>query len=244
MMNGHDEKNRKLRAQALVELIDLIGAQPIEDDGAADRALDAQLANVPGMECFLADLIPLDIAAQEPVIEEPERVTPVAQTLEAGETGYEEKGPETQEQNAPQKDLKPEMTKEGGQSPVSRSPVKMPPQLKKEAAVRKMAELKKKDVSKKTEQPQKGADGKKPNKTIVLIAGIVTILVAILLLRSGERVKIKGDAAIAMLSVGALAIGYLIMNLFSTSATPITSGILPHRSPTQNIAFAIRLHLS
>ena len=46
----------------------------------------------------------------------------------------------------------------------------------------------------------------------------VTILVAILLLRSGERVKIKGDAAIAMLSVGALAIGYLIMNLFSTSA--------------------------
>ena len=29
---------------------------------------------------------------------------------------------------------------------------------------------------------------------------------------------IKGDAAIAMLSVGALAIGYLLMNLFSTSA--------------------------
>lgn len=46
----------------------------------------------------------------------------------------------------------------------------------------------------------------------------VTILVAILLLRSGEHVKIKGDAAIAMLSVGALAIGYMIMNLFSTSA--------------------------
>lgn len=46
----------------------------------------------------------------------------------------------------------------------------------------------------------------------------VTILVAILLLRSGEHVKIKGDAVIAMLSVGALAIGYMIMNLFSTSA--------------------------
>ena len=30
--------------------------------------------------------------------------------------------------------------------------------------------------------------------------------------------KIKGDAAIAMISVGALAIGYLLMNLFSTSS--------------------------
>lgn len=54
------------------------------------------------------------------------------------------------------------------------------------------------------------------NDAIVVMP--VTILVAILLLRSGEHVKIKGDAAIAMLSVGALAIGYMIMNLFSTSA--------------------------
>lgn len=46
----------------------------------------------------------------------------------------------------------------------------------------------------------------------------VTVLCAILLLRGGERVKIKGDAAIAMISVGALALGYLLMNLFSTSA--------------------------
>lgn len=46
----------------------------------------------------------------------------------------------------------------------------------------------------------------------------VTILAAILLLRSGQNVKIKGDAAIAMLSVGALAIGYLVLHLFSTSA--------------------------
>lgn len=45
-----------------------------------------------------------------------------------------------------------------------------------------------------------------------------TVLCAILLLRGGERVKIKGDAAIAMISVGALALGYLLMNLFSTSA--------------------------
>ena len=44
-----------------------------------------------------------------------------------------------------------------------------------------------------------------------------TVLCAILLLRAGQNAKIKGDAAIAMLSVGALAIGYLLMNLFSTS---------------------------
>ena len=46
----------------------------------------------------------------------------------------------------------------------------------------------------------------------------VTILAAILLLRSGQNAKIKGDAAIAMLSVGALALGYLVLHLFSTSA--------------------------
>ena len=46
----------------------------------------------------------------------------------------------------------------------------------------------------------------------------VTVLCAILLLRMGQNAKIKGDAAIAMLSVGTLAIGYLLMHLFSTSA--------------------------
>lgn len=44
----------------------------------------------------------------------------------------------------------------------------------------------------------------------------VTIIAAIILLISGKK-KIKGDAAIAVISVGALAIGYLVMNLFSTS---------------------------
>lgn len=46
----------------------------------------------------------------------------------------------------------------------------------------------------------------------------VTILCAILLLSGGQKVKIKGDAAVAMLSVGSLAIGYLLMNIFSSSA--------------------------
>ncbi|MDE7323271.1 MAG: metal ABC transporter permease [Lachnospiraceae bacterium] len=46
----------------------------------------------------------------------------------------------------------------------------------------------------------------------------VTVLAAILILRTGQNPKIHGDAAIAMLSVGSLAVGYLVMNLFSTSA--------------------------
>ena len=46
----------------------------------------------------------------------------------------------------------------------------------------------------------------------------VTVISAILLLKPGQKAKIKGDAAIAMISVGALASGYLIMNIFSTSS--------------------------
>ncbi len=46
----------------------------------------------------------------------------------------------------------------------------------------------------------------------------VTVLVAILLLKGGQNTKIKGDAAVAMISVGALAIGYLVINVFSSSA--------------------------
>ncbi len=46
----------------------------------------------------------------------------------------------------------------------------------------------------------------------------VTVLSAVLLLRTGQRARVKGDAALAMISVGALAFGYLIVNLFSTSS--------------------------
>lgn len=52
----------------------------------------------------------------------------------------------------------------------------------------------------------------------MLVVLPITILSAILLLRTGQNAKIKGDAAIAMISVGALAIGYLLMNIFSTSS--------------------------
>lgn len=47
---------------------------------------------------------------------------------------------------------------------------------------------------------------------------VITISSTVLLLRTGQNAKIKGDAAIAMISVGALAIGYLVMNIFSTSS--------------------------
>ena len=47
---------------------------------------------------------------------------------------------------------------------------------------------------------------------------VITILSAVLLLHTGQNTKIKGDAAIAMISVGSLAIGYLLMNIFSTSS--------------------------
>ncbi len=52
----------------------------------------------------------------------------------------------------------------------------------------------------------------------MLVVLPVTIISAVVLLRGGQKTRIKGDAAIAMISVGALAIGYLLMNIFSTSS--------------------------
>ena len=54
------------------------------------------------------------------------------------------------------------------------------------------------------------------NRMIVVLP--VTVLCAVLLLKGGERAKIKGDAAIAMISVASLAFGYLLLNLFSVSS--------------------------
>lgn len=52
----------------------------------------------------------------------------------------------------------------------------------------------------------------------ILLVAPITVLCAVLLLRAGQHTKIKGDAAVAMLSVGSLAIGYLLMNVFSKSS--------------------------
>jgi zinc transport system permease protein len=54
------------------------------------------------------------------------------------------------------------------------------------------------------------------NQMIIILP--ITIACAVLLLRTGQNTKIQGDAAIAMISVGALAFGYLLMNIFSTSS--------------------------
>lgn len=51
----------------------------------------------------------------------------------------------------------------------------------------------------------------------MLIVLPVTVISAILMLKAGQNRKINGDAMIAMISVGSLAVGYLLMNLFSTS---------------------------
>ena len=57
--------------------------------------------------------------------------------------------------------------------------------------------------------------GLSDNMVIVLP---VTVIAAILMLQAGQKVNINGDAAIAMISVASLAVGYLLMNLFSTSS--------------------------
>ncbi len=54
------------------------------------------------------------------------------------------------------------------------------------------------------------------NRMIVVLP--VTVLCAVLLLKGGQKAKIKGDAAIAMISVASLAFGYLLLNLFSVSS--------------------------
>ena len=56
------------------------------------------------------------------------------------------------------------------------------------------------------------------------VAVPVTVVAAILLLLAGERRLIKGDSAIAMLSAGSLAVGYLLLNLFPASDTGSLSG--------------------
>lgn len=54
------------------------------------------------------------------------------------------------------------------------------------------------------------------NQTIIILP--ITVIAAVLLLKKGKNTKIKGDATLAMISVGSLAFGYLIINIFSESA--------------------------
>lgn len=53
------------------------------------------------------------------------------------------------------------------------------------------------------------------NELIVVLP--FTVVLAVLLLKTGQNTKIKGDAVVAMISVGALALGYLLLNIFPVS---------------------------
>ena len=55
-------------------------------------------------------------------------------------------------------------------------------------------------------------------QTELIVVLPVTVLCAVLLLKTGANARIKGDAALAMLSVGSMACGYLLLNMFSASA--------------------------
>lgn len=50
----------------------------------------------------------------------------------------------------------------------------------------------------------------------------ITVVAAVLMLKTGQNAKINGDAAIAMISVGSLAVGYLLLNMFPTSSNVST----------------------
>ena len=53
----------------------------------------------------------------------------------------------------------------------------------------------------------------------------LTILAAVLLLQTGEKARVKGDAAIAMVSVSALALGYMVMNIFPSKSGNISGDV-------------------
>ena len=52
----------------------------------------------------------------------------------------------------------------------------------------------------------------------IIVVAPITVICAVLLLRTGKNTKVKGDAAVAAVSVGSLALGYLLMNVYSVSS--------------------------
>ncbi len=61
------------------------------------------------------------------------------------------------------------------------------------------------------------------NQTILVMP--VTIAAAVILLRTGEKARVKGDAAIAMISVSSLAIGYMVMNIFPNKSGNVSGDV-------------------
>ena len=61
------------------------------------------------------------------------------------------------------------------------------------------------------------------NQTVLVLP--ITVAMAVVLLSAGQSARVKGDAAIAMLSVGALAVGYLLFNLFPPTGGNISGDV-------------------
>lgn len=61
------------------------------------------------------------------------------------------------------------------------------------------------------------------NDVVVVLP--VTMAVSVLLLCAGAHSTVRGDAALAMLSVGAVAFGYFILNVFPTASANISGDV-------------------
>ncbi len=59
----------------------------------------------------------------------------------------------------------------------------------------------------------------------MVVALPVTVLCAILLLCTGQNAKVKGDAAVAMISVSALAVGYMLMSIFPSPSGNVAGDV-------------------
>lgn len=59
----------------------------------------------------------------------------------------------------------------------------------------------------------------------MVVAMPITIIVAVVLLTINPKALIKGDAAIAMLSAGALAVGYLLLNIFPAGSSNVSGDV-------------------
>lgn len=73
------------------------------------------------------------------------------------------------------------------------------------------------------------------NSMIVVMP--VTVLCAVLLLKTGQKTKLKGDAAVAVISVGALAVGYLLLNIFSADSSNIAGDVCSSLFGASSILF-------
>ena len=71
----------------------------------------------------------------------------------------------------------------------------------------------------------------------VIVVMPITVLCAILILKTGQKTKLKGDAAIAVISVGALAVGYLLLNVFSSDSSNVAGDVCSSLFGASSILF-------